>query len=136
MNRRPQRNRMRPTARIRKHFTDLEYLARAKKAVRSRMLSRASTDLILAIVDVAKALINGEMQLTSKQLSAAKRRKTDILKLASKGGIRQKRILLEQKGNLIGALLGPLVKGLAPVLKGVVQPLIGSFLGGFGGGSR
>ena len=71
---------MRPTARNRKHFTDLEYLSRAKKAVRSPMLNRASTDLILAIVDVAKALINGEMQLTSKQLSAAKRRKVDILK--------------------------------------------------------
>ena len=85
MQRSDQRNRMRPTARIRKHFTELEYLSRAIKAVRSRMLSRASTDLFLAIVDVAKALINGEMQLTAKQLSAAKRWKTDILKLASKG---------------------------------------------------
>ena len=53
------------TKRVQRNATDLEYLAKAKAAVRSRMLSAASEDLILAIVDVAKALIRGKIPLTN-----------------------------------------------------------------------
>ena len=116
------------TKRVQRNATDLEYLAKAKAAVRSRMLSAASEDLILAIVDVAKALIRGKIPLTNSQLAAARRRKAELQKLTRKNvRVNTKRALLEQEGNLLGVVLGPLIKGLA-------GPLIGSLLGGLTGG--
>ena len=92
------------------------------------MLSAASEDLILAIVDVAKALIRGKIPLTNSQLAAARRRKAELQKLTRKNvRVNTKRALLEQEGNLLGVVLGPLIKGLA-------GPLIGSLLGGLTGG--
>ena len=64
-----------PTQRVRRNLTDLEYLARAKQAVRSRHLADAPEDLILAIIDVAKALIRGKIKLTTSQLAQAKNNK-------------------------------------------------------------
>ena len=122
--------RMTLTKRLQRNATDLEYLARAQSAVRSKKINGASDDLILAIVDVAKALIRGKISLTNAQLKAARERKTDLRKLTRKNvATRTKRALLEQRGDLLGVVLGPLLKGLA-------GPLLGSLLGGLGGGSR
>ena len=116
-----------PTQRVRRNLTDLEYLARAKQAVRSRHLADAPEDLILAIIDVAKALIRGKLKLTNSQLAQAKNNKRDLLKLTrSTVGLRTKRKLLDQKGNLLGLLLGPLNKGISAV----AGPLLGSIFGG------
>ena len=98
--------------------------------MRTRMVGQASADLLRAIVDVAKSLIRGEVPLTGAQLTAAKRIKRDLLKLAQpRTNLRATRSLLEQKGNLIGVVSGPLLKGLATV----AGPLIGSVLSGFTG---
>ena len=101
------------TKRVQRNATDLEYLGRAKAAVRSRMLNSASEDLILAIVDVAKALIRGKIPLSNGQLAAARRRKPELQKLTRRNvKVSTKRALLEQEGNLLGVVLGPLIKGL------------------------
>ena len=121
-----------PTQRVRRHLSDLEYLAKAKQAVRSRQLADAPEELILAIIDVAKALIRGKIGLTSSQLTQARNNKRDLLKLTrSTVGLKSKRKLLNQKGNLLGVVLGPLLKGLA----GPLLSTVGSVLG-LGGGRR
>ena len=109
--------------RIRQHATDLQLLARAKNAVRKRMLSQASQSLILALVDVAKALIRGEITMSPRQLNAARRSKRKLHGLTNKGvSVEKKRKALVQDGNLIGLLLKPLLSTIGPILSG--------FLGG------
>ena len=105
---------------------DLEYLAIAKHAVCARHLADAPEDLILAIIDVAKALIRGKIKLTTSQLTQAKNNKRDLLKLTrSTVGLRTKRKLLDQKGYLLGAILRPLIKGISSVSTPIINDLLG-----------
>lgn len=84
------------------------------------MLSKASQSLVMAIVDVARALIKGQLSLTPRQLSAAKRRKRQLHGLARKGGsVEGKRKALVQDGNLLGLLLKPLIGLAGPLLSGL-----------------
>ena len=111
-----------PSARVRRHATDLQLLARAKGAVRKRMLCQASQSLIMALVDVAKALIRGELTMTPRQLNSAKRRKHQLRGLArSNVSVESKRKALTQDGNLLGLLLKPLLSAVAgPLISGIL----------------
>ena len=120
------------TSRVRRHATDLQRLVKAKAVTRKRMLSGASQSLILALVDIAKSLIRGELSMTPRQLSAARRSRRQLHGLAQKGvSVEKKRRVLVQDGNLIGLLLKPLIQGIGPIVSG----LLGG-LGGIGGGGR
>ena len=127
---------MRASRRVQENLTDLEYLVKAKAAVQKRLIGRAPKELILAIVDVAKALIKGELNLNGRQFAAAKAQKRDIQRLAGRGRIDDKRALLEQRGNLIGAVLGPLTGSLAKPVLGALGSLFGGGGGLFGGDDR
>ena len=117
------------SARVRRHASDLQLLARAKGAVQKRMLCQASQSLIMALVDVARSLIKGELSMTPRQLSVARQSKRQLHGLAHSGvGVETKRRALVQDGNLIGLLLKPLMKGIGPLISGISSI--------FGGGNR
>ena len=83
------------------------------------MLTQASQSLIMAIVDVAKALIKGRLTLSPKQLSNAKRHRRALHGIARSGvSLDRKRRTLVQDGNLIKLLLKPLISNIAGNLIG------------------
>jgi len=88
------------------------------------MLTQASQSLIMAIVDVARALIKGQVTMTPRQLSNAKRHKRQLHGLVRTGvNVEKRRKTLVQDGNLLGLVLKPLLSGLA-------GPLLSSIFGG------
>lgn len=114
------------TRRIQRNVNNLERLAKAKSHTRRRTISDASHDLIMALVDAARSLLKGHLSLTPRQLSAAKRHRRSLEKLAKQGtSLREKKRTL-QTGGFIGALLGPLLKQIA-------VPVLGGLLGGING---
>ena len=113
---------MRVSPRISRHATDLQYLARVNRAVRNRKISEASTDLIQALVDAAKALIKGKISLTGTQLRRARLHEANFKKLIKPNASVTQRKKTLQTGGFLPAILGPLLK--------VGLPLVGSLLGG------
>ena len=93
------------------------------------MLCQASQSLIMALVDVARSLIKGELSMTPRQMNAARRRRQQLHGLARSGtGVETKRRALVQDGNLVGLLLKPLLAGIGPLISGISSI--------FGGGQR
>ena len=98
------------------------HLARTSVAIQKSVLSSMKKDLLLALVDCAKTILQGHTELTEEQYKALKRKSEDI-RLLTKASttLTQKKNIL-QKGGFLGMLL---------------KPLIGPLLGGlFGGDSR
>ena len=112
--------------RLAKHACDLQLLARAKRAVRNRKIRSAPKDLIRALVDVARAVIKGQILLSPSQLGAVRRHKKNLKKVVKpKTNIKTLKRTF-QVGGFLPAIL-------APVLK-LAGPLLGGLLGSLGGG--
>ena len=116
---------MRLSQRLRRHQDDIRALGRAKAEKRRRMLRESSNDLILALVDAAKMIINGEVTLTPRQLSTVVRHRPNFERLVKPSTSVSTKRRIVQEGGFVGALLGPLLK--------IGLPLIGNILGGLGG---
>ena len=116
------------TSRLGRHIRDLELMSSASTQARRRIITQASDDLILALVDAAKMVIKGKVALSPNQLRAVRRHKQDFQKVIKpRTSIRQLKKVY-QVGGFVPALLGPLLKIGLPIISGV--------LGGLGGGSR
>ena len=112
--------------RIQRHASDLRRLAESRTDVRRRVLCQAPHSLIMAIADVAKAMIKGRLTLSPQQLSKARRHRRALHALANgKTSVERKRRTLTQDGNLVGLLLKPLLSSIA-------APLLSGLLGGGG----
>lgn len=113
------------TARVRRYAHVLRALDRANNVVKSATVRAAKRELVLALVDVAKSIINRKIPLNANQLSAIRRHSSDIRSLVRPGQSIQGRKRILQKGGFLGMLLGPLLKTVVP-----------SILGGLLGGGR
>jgi hypothetical protein len=112
------------TKRVKKHASDLQHLARAKRVLRNRKIRMAPKELIMALVDLAKTLIKGEVSMTANQLAAVRRHKESFRKVVKPNTKVQTLKKTFQTGGFLPALLGPILK--------VAGPLLGGLLGGFG----
>ena len=113
--------------RLARHASDLQLLARAKKVVRNKKIKTAPKDLILALVDVARAIIKGEISLSPTQLGAVRRHKNTLKKVTKPRATVKTLRRTFQTGGLLPAILGPVLK--------IAAPLIGGLLGSLGGGN-
>lgn len=113
------------SARVARHGTTLSLLRRAKASVRNKKIKSAPKDLIMALVDVAKALIKGEISMSGRQLSAVKRNERNFRNLVNPSTSVETKKKTLQKGGFLGALLGPLAK--------IGVPIIGKLMGGLFG---
>ena len=92
----------------------LRKLKRASPSVQKRMLSKCcDRDFINCISECCKNVLNGNVKLTSSQLSGIRQRKKTLRKLAAKKTSLIKKRKLIQKGGFLGALLGPIVSVLS-----------------------
>ena len=107
--------------RIVKNAAALRALSRANKAVRNSMLSHASMDLVMTLVQLATDIIKGNIALSSVQLRQL-RPYERLLKrfIASRTSLRERRAIL-QKGGFIGILLKPLLGLLGGALGSMGQ---------------
>jgi hypothetical protein len=106
--------------RIKKNTEALKTLAKASKSIQKTLLTNASRDLVLTLVQCAKMIIKGNVQLTERQLRAL-RPYEQLLKrfIATRTPIDERRALLQQ-GGFIGMLLKPLIPAL---INGVLRGL-------------
>lgn len=113
------------TKRIARYASVLDALNKVNATTRNRIVASSKKDLVLALVDCAKAIINRRVPMTDAQLRIVTRLASDIRYLVNpRTPLRERRRVL-QKGGFIGALLGPVLKTLLPTL-----------LGGILGGTR
>ena len=87
-------------------------LQEASERVKRTAIGRAKKDLVLALVDCARAIINGQNSLPTDQYNALKRRSRDISKLIKRNTSLSEKKRILQKGGFLSALLGPLLGAL------------------------
>lgn len=105
-------------SRVRKYADTLRALHAVDGATRNAVMKSAKRELILALVDCARAIANRKVPLTKAQRLAVARKSNDIGRLVSpRLNDSDKRDIL-QKGGFLGALLGPVVRTLLPALLG------------------
>lgn len=95
--------------RIRRNFTSLQALAKASKAIKSSMISNATKDFILCLVECATNLIRGNVRLTSRQFQSLKRHRAELERLVKPRTSQRDRKAILQNGGFLGALLRPLL---------------------------
>jgi hypothetical protein len=108
------------TKRVKKHASDLQLLARAKRVLRNRKSRAASKELIMALVDLAKTLIKGEVSMTPNQLAAVRRHKSNFKKVVKPRASVKTLKKTFQIGGFLPALLGPILKIAGPLLGGLL----------------
>jgi hypothetical protein len=107
---------VRMTERMRKNAGTLLALRKAKAAIKRTVISEGKRDLIEALMDCARLIINGEIKPTRAQLQNLRRRSVDITRLlnAQTSVDAKKRVL--QKGGFLSALLAPFIATLGKAL--------------------
>ena len=93
------------SSRVRRNAPSILALEKASQAVKSAMLSRASKDFVLALVEIAHNVISGGVRITNPQLAALRRHKRNIRELLNKKTTLSRRKSLLQKGGFLGLLL-------------------------------
>ena len=109
------------TRRVTRNANILSALHRASAAARNAMLSVIKKDVVLAIVDCAKMIINRKVPLSQTQLQKVLSLAQDIKRFVSSKTSNDVRKRTLQKGGFLGALIGP-VLSLIPQLLGGLLP--------------
>ena len=105
------------TTRIIRNGKVLKALTKANIIRRNQMVQTATTELVFALVDLAKMIMKGDITLTPRQLSKVKQHKTNFQKLVnSKTGLKAKKNVM-QTGGFLPALLGPIQRIGIPSLQ-------------------
>lgn len=103
--------------RLTKNAGAIRALAVADNTIRKAMISNASKELILTLVQCAQDIIKGQVTLTTHQLGRLKPYEQLLERfIASKVGTENKKQLL-QRGGFLGALVRPLVAVLPQLLQ-------------------
>jgi hypothetical protein len=109
------------TTRIKKNMESLKTLAKASKTIQRSLLSNASKDLVMTLVQCARLILKGDVQLTERQLNALRPYELMLKRfVASRTPIKERKQLVQQ-GGFIGMLLKPMIPAL---LKGLVGGLV------------
>ena len=105
-------------------------LLRALKAIcscknrtdRKRLLAIGGPKLQKALREIAYNVLKGKVPLTAPQLKKLKSHKTGIRALAAKKTSLKKRLITQQRGGILSALLLPVLSSLAgSVVRSVIR---------------
>jgi len=95
--------------RLKRNFAALQALAKASKSIKRSMISNASKDLILSIVECATNVIRSNVDLSPTQYRALKRYRAELESLTKSRTSQSRRKEILQNGGFLGALLRPLL---------------------------
>lgn len=103
---------------LKRNLPTLKRLRRMPTKDRNNFLRTCNRDIVDAICECAKNVLQGNVPLTSAQYKKLHRYKKVLRALSNqRSSINTRRKLLQQKGGFFGGLLGPLI-GLASSLFG------------------
>ena len=112
--------------RLQKHAKTLEYLSTCDKNLGNSIIKSAKPDLICCISEICHNLLQGNVDLSQRQVSKLAKYKNQIRSIAGKKATIKSKKRLIQKGGFLSALLGTLASTLlGPLVKGI-----------FGGGNN
>ena len=113
---------------VKRIISALQTLAKAKPRVRNRVLTKASDDLVSYLLQLAKLILSGDIQLTKFQYNTLKNKHQAILRRFVSDSTRPvtRKNIIRQKGGFIGILLKPLIGAvgslLQPLFNGLAPP--------------
>jgi len=102
--------------RIRRFLPILKKITRMGDRARRRLIQNCDRDLIDCFSECAKNVLNGNVDLNSRQFARLKREKKDVRVLARKRTSLRKKRQIVQKGGFVGALLMPAIATLGSLL--------------------
>ena len=97
---------------IEKNAEALKTLSKASKSLQKTLLTNASQELVLTLVECAKLILKGDVELTQRQLNALRPYERMLKRfVGARTPLAEKRCLAQQ-GGFIGMLLKPLIPTL------------------------
>ena len=105
------------SARLKKNFDFLRVLRRANNKQKKALISNANKDLVLCICEIVDNILAGTVRLTPKQKKQLVRYKRTLRQLIDKkvSVDQKKKIIANQTGGFLPAILGPIL-GIAASL--------------------
>ena len=104
------------SVRMRRNAPLLYALANVSDKVRARAMRAPAKDFVLALVEIAKNIIIGNVRMSQAQLDSLSRYREDIRKLVKKKTSLSEKVAIVQTGGFIGLLLKPLLGVLGGIL--------------------
>jgi len=105
---------------LQRNAVALHALAKANSNLRKTMVANSNKDFVLALVQIVRDIIKGNVQLTPSQLNRL--RPYEILLrrfISAKSSINERKHLL-QSGGFLGVLIKPLLSTVLPSLLGAL----------------
>jgi hypothetical protein len=93
--------------RIERNLAALQALAKANRVIKKSMISNASKDIILSLVEIATNIIRGNVILTPDQLAKLRPYEQALRSFVKTRASQKQRKAILQKGGFLGALLKP-----------------------------
>lgn len=94
---------------LRQRVPTLRALATAGRTAQRTMIDNADKELVLSLVQAARDIIKGKLQLTPSQLRCLRLHERSLGELVSTKSLKTRKKIL-QKGGFLGALIGPLLR--------------------------
>lgn len=105
------------STRIKANTPFLHLLARSGPKRRKNLLKQATKEELSAIFEICLNILRGNLNIKGKDYTKLKRQRQLIRKLADKKvSVKQKKVLVNQKGGFIGTLAAVALPALAKVL--------------------
>lgn len=110
------------TQRVQRNAKTLQALTRLDNAAQHAIVSVAKKDLLFALTDCARAILNRVVPLSEAQLRAIKRLAEQVRRLVSRKTPLEERRAVLQTGGLVGAIVRPVLSLLPSLLGAVFRP--------------
>ena len=109
------------TKRLCRNLDFLKLLGGKNKSVRKKVLSDAKTDLLKCISDCCHNILNGNIEMTRKEIKSLKKYRQVIREVANKRiALRRKRKILLQHGGALPGLLIPILTIAGSLLEDLI----------------
>ncbi len=103
--------------RMKRNADALRFLARCNPKQRKSIIQHADSSLIDSLCECALNLLKGHVRLHPKQKKKLIKHKKRLRALTNKKVARKKKkVILNQHGGLVGALLAPVLKSIVRML--------------------
>lgn len=111
---------------LKEHFFILMSLQAADKRIRQSAMQHASKEMLLAITEIARNIVRGNVPLSTSQFNELNKSGDELNELANRKTSTTRKRAIVQSGGFINLLAGPLLRAVGPML----APLLGSVVKG------
>lgn len=98
----------------------LELLCHSKNKFRKTLIENASNDQIESICEIVLNILNGNIELSEKQIKKLSKKKELLRALVKSGPAKEKKKLI-QKGGFLQLLIPSIISGLATIVSSLIS---------------